>query len=242
MVPGALAAIPRTSPPAAEAAWLEVAALAGELRFSEAAAAARRAAALAVPRASYVAAPVTLERLRAAHATAEAQPDDLAAQLAFGRQLGEFGLMDEAYRRLHRARAADSTSAEPDYWIATFLMRQGRLKPAAQTLERALATDPSYRPARVALAEVLVRLDRAPEAIPHLERAVAEDPADGRSAYNLGCLLAREGRSADALRALRAALDAGYAGWDRVATDPDLDPLRELPEFQALLARRPAAR
>ena len=242
MVGAALAAIPRTSPFAAEAAWLEVIALAGELRFTAASAAARRAAALAVPRGSFAEAPATFDRLHAAQSVAESQPDDFAAQMAFGRQLGEFGLTEEAYRHLHRARLADSTSAEPDFWIATFLLRQGRLKPAAQTFERGLVTDPGHRASRVALAEVLIRLDRWREAIPQLERAVAEDPGDARSGYNLACLLARDGRSEEALRALRRALDAGYDDWDRLAEDADLAPLRDRPEFRALLARRPEGR
>jgi hypothetical protein len=71
---------------------------------------------------------------------------------------------------------------------------------------------------------------------------VAEDPGDARSGYNLACLLARDGRSEEALRALRRALDAGYGDWDRLAEDADLAPLRDRPEFRALLARRPEGR
>lgn len=239
MVEAALLPIPPTSPFAAEAAWLEMAALAGQLRFLGAAEAARRAAALAVPRGSHAGAAPALERLREAQLVAEARPGDPAAQMAYGRRLGEFGLNDEAYRRLHRARMADTSSAEPDYWIGTFLLLDGRARPAAQTFERALQTDPDHRAARVSLAEALIRLDRWKEAIPHLERAVAEDPKDARSGYNLACVLARDGRTEEALRALRGAVDAGYDDMRRLAEDPDLAALRDHPEFRALMARRP---
>lgn len=241
MVEAAVAAVPRPGPFAAEAAWLEVAALAGQLRFASAAEAARRAAALGGPRADSAAA-ARLERLHQAQAVAEARPLDFAVQLSFGRELGDFGLYEEAYRRLHRARAADTTSAEPDYRIAELLQREGRLEPAANTLVRALGTDPAHRAARRALAEVLVRLERWREAIPHLERCVAENPADAISAYNLACLLARAGRPEDSLRALRQAVDAGYDRWDAMAADPDLAPLRGQAGYEELMRRRPAAR
>ena len=240
MVEAALAPVPRSAPSAAEAAWLEVAALAGQLRFGAAAAAARRATALGGPRADTSAAR-RLERLRDAQVLAEARPLDFAVQLSFGRELGDFGLHEEAYRRLHRARAADTSSAEPDYRIAELLQREGRLEPAARTLERALATDPAHRAARLDLAEVLVRLERWREALPHLERCVAGDPADAVSAYNLACLLARDGRAEEALRALRRAVDAGYDRWERMAEDPDLAPLRGRPEFEELMRRRPGS-
>ena len=242
IVDATLAPIPRTSPFAAEAAWLEVAALAGGLRFSEAAAASRRAVELIVPQEAYGRAAATFDRLREAQRVADVRPNDAAAQLAYGRQLGEYGLHQEAYRHLHRARFADTTSAEPDYWIATFLMNQGNFRPAAQTLERALKTDPNHHPSRVALAEALIHLDRWKEAIPHLERAVAEDPKDARSAYNLACVLARDGKPDQALRMLQRAVDAGYANASHMAVDPDLATLRDRAEFQALLARMPGGR
>ena len=237
-----VSSVPRNSPLGAEAAWLEVTGLAGELRFAEASRAAREAMALIVPTPVHLQAPAVLDSLREAERLAEDHPDDPAANIAFGRRLGEYGLTDEAYRRLHRARLADTSSAEPDYWIATFLAGERRFKPAADTYARALQNHPDHRPSRVGLAEVLIEMDRWQEAIPHLERAVAQDPTDGRSGYNLACLLARDGRTGPALEALRKALAAGYADREHLAEDPDLGPLRDLPEFRALLAGRPGAR
>lgn len=235
MVANALAAIPRSSPFAGEAAWLGVAALAGELRFAEAAHAARAAAALVVPAADHAGISATLDRLREAQRDLQERKGDAAAHLEYGRLLGSYGLMEEAYRNLHRARLADSTRGEPDYWMATFLMRDGRPKQAEATLERALRKEPGHHDARVALAELLVRLDRWKEALPHLERVVADHPADAQSRYNLACLLARDGRTGEALAALKLSVEAGYANFEGMRSDPDLAPLRGLPEFRALL-------
>lgn len=235
MVANALAAIPRPSPFAGEAAWLEVGALAGELRFAEAAHAARAAAALVVPAADHAGIPATLDRLRDAQRALEDRTGDAAAHLEYGKLLGGYGLMEEAYKHLHRARFADTTRGDPDYWMATFLLRDGRLKPAQATLERALRTEPGHHRGRALLAEVLVRLDRWKEAVPHLERVVAEHPGDAQSRYNLACLLARSGRSREALEALKLSVEAGYTNFEGMRTDPDLAALRDLPEFRALL-------
>jgi thioredoxin-like negative regulator of GroEL len=235
MVAEALAAIPRTSPYSGLAEWLGVAALAGEVRFAEATRAAIEAAEVVVPTPEHLGMAATLGRLRDAQAAAESRKGEFAAHLEYGKLLGGHGIFEEAYKNLHQARFADTTSAEPDFWIATFVIRQGRLKQAQATLERALRTDPAHRRARALLAEVLVGLDRWKEAVPHLERVVAEDPGDAQSRYNLACLLARDGRPREALEALKLSVRAGYTNFAGMRSDPDLAPLRDLPEFQALL-------
>jgi len=239
LVAGALAPIPPSSPYAAEAGWLEVAALAGELRFAEAVRAAERAAARSVPGPIHAQAVAALVRIREAQRDTELHPSDPAVHLEFGRRLADYGLMDEGYMQMHKARFADSTTAEPDFWIGAYLISEGRLKPAAATFERGLKKNPSHIRMRRVLAETLIRLDRGAEAIPHLERIVAEDPKDAVSRYNLACMLAKDGRADAALEALRNALDAGYSDWDQLTGDPDLASLRDRAEFRALLARRP---
>lgn len=53
--------------------------------------------------------------------------------------------------------------------------------------------------------------------------------------YNRACLLIRGGARASVLGMLRAALDL-EPKWAKLAVaDPDLDPLRELPEFREML-------
>ena len=242
VMPRVIASVPPGGPLEVEAAWLAVAGLAGELRFGEAARAAREAAALAVPSSSYIDAAESMDSLRATQTLEEHNPDDPMIQIEYGRRLGEAGLMDPAYEHFHRARSNEATRAEADYWIGTYLMREGRLKPAAATLERALQEDSTLDVARVRLAEALVGLDRWKEAIPLLQRVVAKDPKDGQAGYNLACLLARDGQTGPALDALRKALAVGYGSKDQLARDPDLDSLRSLPEFQALLAAQPGGR
>ena len=48
---------------------------------------------------------------------------------------------------------------------------------------------------------------------------------------------ARQQHIADALATLREAIAAGYENFSHLQQDPDLAPLRDLPEYQALLPK-----
>jgi len=54
-------------------------------------------------------------------------------------------------------------------------------------------------------------------------------------AYNLGCFWSLVGNPGRAVDALRRALELGFAD-ALITSDPDLDPLRGVPEFDALVA------
>ena len=54
--------------------------------------------------------------------------------------------------------------------------------------------------------------------------------------YNEACALALDGQSEPAMASISRALDAGFADLGLFDTDPDLNSLRELPEFKTLLS------
>jgi hypothetical protein len=56
--------------------------------------------------------------------------------------------------------------------------------------------------------------------------------------YNLACARARLGREQAAVEALQRALELGFDNDELLATDADLDPLRERDDFKSLLAAR----
>jgi predicted Zn-dependent protease len=66
-------------------------------------------------------------------------------------------------------------------------------------------------------------------------RLVKLQPANATAHYNLACSLALSKRKTDALRSLRNAVELGYDDLDWMQQDPDLDPLKNHPDFRALL-------
>jgi tetratricopeptide (TPR) repeat protein len=62
-------------------------------------------------------------------------------------------------------------------------------------------------------------------------------PDDCLARYNLACSLARAGRPDEAIDSLSKAILLGYDDLPHMDVDPDLDSLRDLPEFRALLGR-----
>jgi predicted esterase len=66
-------------------------------------------------------------------------------------------------------------------------------------------------------------------------------PAEPSVHYNLGCARARAGDVESALAALKRAVELGFSEADLMASDPDLERLRDEPGFQELLKaiRRP---
>jgi adenylate cyclase len=79
--------------------------------------------------------------------------------------------------------------------------------------------------------------DKRQEARRCLERAIELDPNMEWAYYGLGCYYALENKKAKALEFLHKALEKGWRDKDWIASDHDLDSLRDDPRFKKLLAQ-----
>jgi len=68
-------------------------------------------------------------------------------------------------------------------------------------------------------------------------KLVRLEPDNPTAHYNLACSLALCKKRPDALRSLRKALSLGYDDLDWMEQDPDLEILKDDPEFRKLLSR-----
>ena len=68
-------------------------------------------------------------------------------------------------------------------------------------------------------------------------RLVRLCPDDAIARYNLACSLALTRKSAAAVRELDRAVSLGYKDISHIDTDPDLDNVREHPDYQSLMRR-----
>jgi len=100
---------------------------------------------------------------------------------------------------------------------------------------RILAREPRYVDVLRCQAQLLSRKGLHSQAV-DLDRRLAQlRPDDAVVRYNLACSLAVTGQLRPAVEQLRAACVLGYDDPAHLLSDPDLDALRSVPEYLALL-------
>ncbi|MEP7175945.1 MAG: protein kinase [Gemmatimonadales bacterium] len=86
-------------------------------------------------------------------------------------------------------------------------------------------------------AGALIHLGQADRGREWLSRALELDPGDAILLYNVACTYTQLGDVDTAIDCLERAVES-FINWDWLEHDSDLDPLRQHPRFQDLLARR----
>ena len=75
------------------------------------------------------------------------------------------------------------------------------------------------------------------EALEWIDSIIADDPDNAALYYDKSCLLARMEQNDEAVNALRIAFEKGYRAFSHVENDDDMDPLRNHPDFMALVEK-----
>ena len=79
-------------------------------------------------------------------------------------------------------------------------------------------------------------LGRDQEAEEWMDKIIAQDPDDDGNYYDQACLYSRMGRLQESIAALRVSFEKGYRSFAHIRLDDDMDAVRDLPEFIALIA------
>ena len=81
----------------------------------------------------------------------------------------------------------------------------------------------------------LLGLGRDSEALEWMDRIIENHPNDNGVYYDKACLFARMGRPEEAIKALEEAFKKGFRRFAHLEHDDDMDSLRNLPEYKALI-------
>jgi hypothetical protein len=103
--------------------------------------------------------------------------------------------------------------------------------------ESVLRRDPGYVDVVEILGGLYTKQGRIADGLKMDRKLVKLQPSNATAHYNLACSLALSRRKADALRSLRQAVHFGYRDFDWMQQDPDLEDLKQHPEFLSLLAQ-----
>ena len=101
--------------------------------------------------------------------------------------------------------------------------------------ESVLRREPGYEDVIELLGGLYTKTGRIADGLKMDRKLVKLQPDNATARYNLACSLALSKRKADALRALAEAVKLGYTDYDWMSQDPDLDSLKNVREFKAML-------
>jgi TolB-like protein/Tfp pilus assembly protein PilF/predicted Ser/Thr protein kinase len=100
---------------------------------------------------------------------------------------------------------------------------------------RYLSQNPDDSRAHIFYAHSLAHLGKMNEAEKEAEKALELSPNDALMSYNVACLHARLGNKDLSIKYLNQAINSGYANYEWIKRDPDLNTIRNEPEYIELL-------
>jgi non-specific serine/threonine protein kinase len=162
------------------------------------------------------------------------------ARLAF--QAGEFEKSVALFRRGAEVRPEDfqclALAEMPLRRLARPDEARASQDEALRRIERQLELDPNDSRALTFGAGILVEKDRT-RALELAARALAVAPDEPAVSGNIACMYTRIGMNEEALALLAQTFGRGVGNRAWVENDPDYDPLRGDPRFQAMVAKLP---
>jgi len=109
------------------------------------------------------------------------------------------------------------------------------LQTALRVYERYLSRHPDDARGHMYFAVDLAQVDRKDEAKKEAAKALELSPDDPLMLYNATCFYSQMGEKKLALESLKNAFTVGYANYDWLKRDTDLEPIRNEPEFIELM-------
>jgi len=147
----------------------------------------------------------------------------------------ELGMCRQSLTALDRLGQADASDPHTQYLRGESLRMMERYAEAIGPLRRAAEIIPDEVHVWLALGWCYKRTGQIHLAIDALEKALASEPAEESLVhYNLACYWSLAGNKQQTLEHLAQALAIDPAFRQSIDSEPDFDPMRHDPDFQAL--------
>ncbi|MFZ0008832.1 MAG: tetratricopeptide repeat protein [Steroidobacteraceae bacterium] len=173
----------------------------------------------------------------------ELDPEDFIAHWTLGRIHFSRGEFQQAYDLYHRVIALKPEFLSASADLKMTCERLGLQEEAELTRTRLLERLPNHllqnlddARARMIHAILLAEINKRDEALRECDQALELSPGDPLMLYNCTCCYSRLGEADRAIDTLRQSIAAGYENFAWLKQDPDMNPVRDNPKFQALLA------
>ncbi len=144
---------------------------------------------------------------------------------------------DAAEAVLKKSLNLDSTQAEAYLGLAEVCLSTERLAEAEAMVAKALSFDSTLSNAQVIRGRIYLKKNRVDDAERAFQAELAQDPESINARVGLAAACTRQAKPDEAMRHLDDACKKGFHDFDFLVNDPDLAPLRTLPEWKALMKK-----
>lgn len=152
-----------------------------------------------------------------------------------GLEFADAYLYEDAVECFQQALENGHDTFDSHYCLAGVLKSLDRFADAESHCRRAVLLNPRFAPAYILLGALLKQPGRLEESISACKKAVLLDPDCTAAYYDLACYYSLLSKREQSLAAMEMALCKGFCDFEWVLKDPDLESLRQNPEFKLLL-------
>jgi len=148
---------------------------------------------------------------------------------------------DSAQAETYYSKALDLSPANIKIMnnLGLALFKQGKVDEAIYQFEKALQIEPDSANTHNNLAIVLATIGETDKAIEHFLDVIRFDTDCNPSVYyNLAGMYSRQNKVDESIKWLTMAIEKGYANWDLIQTDKDLDNIRDSLDYQRIVKGR----
>ena len=110
--------------------------------------------------------------------------------------------------------------------------KEGQYKEAIINYKKALHHNKSFKEATINLSTAYMKNSNFEEALKTLQKGMVLDSKNPHIHYNYACYYSLTGQSEASLEKLKTAIQFGFNNFKQIEIDPDLEKLRQSPEFK----------